>query len=115
MLMKLVGGSYLWVLITIIFFRWAGREYTDQAPATPPRRRCRVPRRQRPLTTQPELGCEGRQERVGSHPSARAAVAVGGSSDGRAVGGGSSAAMSSFCMPSIGLHGAVRARPGRRR
>ena len=32
-LMKLVGGSYLWVLITVIFFRWAGREYTDQAPA----------------------------------------------------------------------------------
>ena len=24
--MKLVGGSYLWVLITIIFFRWASRE-----------------------------------------------------------------------------------------
>jgi putative membrane protein len=26
LLMKLVGGSYLWGLITIIFFRWAGRE-----------------------------------------------------------------------------------------
>lgn len=26
LLMKLVGGTYLWVLITIIFFRWAARQ-----------------------------------------------------------------------------------------
>jgi putative membrane protein len=26
LLMKLVGGTYLWVLISVIFFRWAGRE-----------------------------------------------------------------------------------------
>jgi len=26
LIMKLVGGSYLWVLITLIFFRWANRQ-----------------------------------------------------------------------------------------
>jgi putative membrane protein len=26
LIMKLVGGTYLWVLITVIFFRWASRE-----------------------------------------------------------------------------------------
>jgi putative membrane protein len=29
LLMKLVGGTYLWVLITVIFFRWAAREHGD--------------------------------------------------------------------------------------
>jgi putative membrane protein len=32
LLMKLVGGGYLWVLITVIFFRWAA----DEDPARPP-------------------------------------------------------------------------------
>jgi putative membrane protein len=27
LLMKLVGGTYLWVIITVIFFRWATREH----------------------------------------------------------------------------------------
>ncbi len=30
LLMKLVGGSYLWVLIAIIFFRWAARQEAAQ-------------------------------------------------------------------------------------
>lgn len=37
-LMKLVGGTYLWVLITVIFFRWAGRASAERQgppPATP--------------------------------------------------------------------------------
>jgi putative membrane protein len=29
LLMKLVGGTYLWVIITVIFFRWAAREHED--------------------------------------------------------------------------------------
>lgn len=29
LLMKLVGGSYLWVLITVIFFRWARKQEAD--------------------------------------------------------------------------------------
>jgi len=33
LLMKLVGGGYLWVLITVIFFRWAGREDPRRSPA----------------------------------------------------------------------------------
>lgn len=32
LLMKLVGGSYLWVLITVIFFRWASRQEAARAP-----------------------------------------------------------------------------------
>jgi len=32
LLMKLVGGSYLWVLITVIFFRWASRQEDEQGP-----------------------------------------------------------------------------------
>jgi putative membrane protein len=34
-LMKLVGGTYLWVLITIIFFKWAAREHADGHRAAP--------------------------------------------------------------------------------
>lgn len=34
LLMKLVGGTYLWVLITIIFFRWAAKQ--EATPATGP-------------------------------------------------------------------------------
>jgi putative membrane protein len=34
-LMKLVGGTYLWVLITVIFFRWAMREHLDGRRPTP--------------------------------------------------------------------------------
>lgn len=35
LLMKLVGGTYLWVIITVIFFRWAAREHTDVDGPTP--------------------------------------------------------------------------------
>jgi putative membrane protein len=34
LLMKLVGGTYLWVLITVIFFRWANRPETSGPPET---------------------------------------------------------------------------------
>lgn len=34
LLMKLVGGTYLWVLITVIFFRWANRPDTSGPPDT---------------------------------------------------------------------------------
>ena len=33
LLMKLVGGTYLWVLITVIFFRWANSEFPRRSPA----------------------------------------------------------------------------------
>lgn len=33
LLMKLGGGTYLWVLITVIFFKWAGREEAGRPPA----------------------------------------------------------------------------------
>jgi putative membrane protein len=32
LLMKLVGGTYLWTLITVIFFRWASREHAGGRP-----------------------------------------------------------------------------------
>jgi putative membrane protein len=32
LIMKLVGGSYLWVLIAVIFFRWADRQEGGSAP-----------------------------------------------------------------------------------
>jgi len=35
LLMKLVGGTYLWVIITVIFFRWAAREHADGQDPTP--------------------------------------------------------------------------------
>jgi putative membrane protein len=35
LLMKLAGGTYLWVLITVIFFRWASREHGQPQPAAP--------------------------------------------------------------------------------
>ncbi|MEQ1785516.1 MAG: cytochrome c oxidase assembly protein [Acidimicrobiales bacterium] len=35
LLMKLVGGTYLWVLITGIFFRWASRNERGAAPGAP--------------------------------------------------------------------------------
>jgi hypothetical protein len=31
-----VGGTYLWVLITVIFFRWAAREHLDGQRPSPP-------------------------------------------------------------------------------
>ena len=54
-IMKLVGGTYLWVLDAIIFFTWAGRheeasrrgvEYTERrsSPGTPSRPSSRPPR-----------------------------------------------------------------------
>jgi putative membrane protein len=33
LLMKLVGGTYLWVIISVIFFRWAANEH--RRPSTP--------------------------------------------------------------------------------
>jgi putative membrane protein len=35
LIMKLVGGTYLWVLIAGIFFRWAGQAMRDDAAAPP--------------------------------------------------------------------------------
>lgn len=31
LLMKLVGGTYLWVLIAVVFFRWASRQEAERA------------------------------------------------------------------------------------
>ena len=36
LLMKLVGGTYLWVLITIIFFRWAYKAAYGEDPMDEP-------------------------------------------------------------------------------
>jgi len=34
LLMKLVGGSYLWAIITVIFFHWSTRQQAASAPGT---------------------------------------------------------------------------------
>ncbi|MDP1807482.1 MAG: cytochrome c oxidase assembly protein, partial [Acidimicrobiales bacterium] len=34
LIMKLVGGTYLWILIAVIFFRWAGTAMREDDPTT---------------------------------------------------------------------------------
>lgn len=56
-IMKLGGGVLLWVIITTIFFRWAGAQHRDRS--TPPRRGAAAPATTRPSADEPALAVVG--------------------------------------------------------